>query len=56
MAPVDEAQGISGRSAGMWLEGGMALWAGDGARRAWWMRQDMGQLQVYVGAAGAGIQ
>jgi hypothetical protein len=30
---VDEVWGIPERSAGTWLEGGMALWAGDGARR-----------------------
>jgi hypothetical protein len=53
---VDEAWGIPGRSAGTWLEGWMALEAGDSARRVWWMRQDVGRLQVYVGAAGAGIQ
>jgi hypothetical protein len=34
---VDETRGIPGRSAGTWSKGGMALWAGDGARRAWWM-------------------
>jgi hypothetical protein len=31
---VDEARGILGRSAGMWLEGAMTLEAGDSARRA----------------------
>jgi hypothetical protein len=31
---VDEARGILERSAGTWSEGWMALWAGDGARRA----------------------
>jgi hypothetical protein len=43
---VDEVQGILERSRGTWLEGQMALEAGDGARRAWWKRQDMGQLWV----------
>jgi hypothetical protein len=31
---IDEARGILGRSAGMWLEGAMTLEAGDSARRA----------------------
>jgi hypothetical protein len=48
---IEEAWGIPERSEGTWSEGGMALEAGDGARRAWWMRQGVGRLQVYVGAA-----
>jgi hypothetical protein len=53
---VDKARGIPEISAGMWSEGWMAPWAGDGARKAWWRRQDVGRLQVYIGAAGAGIR
>jgi hypothetical protein len=53
---VEEARRIPERSAGTWLEGGMALEAGDNARRVWWMRQDVGQLRVYVGAAGMWVQ
>jgi hypothetical protein len=41
---VDEVQGIPERSAGTWSEGGMALWAGDSARRAWWKRGNVGRL------------
>jgi hypothetical protein len=48
---VDEAQGILEMSGGTWSEAGMALEAGDGARRAWWMRQNMRRLWVYIGAA-----
>jgi hypothetical protein len=53
---VDEARGIRERSAGTWLEEWMALEAGDGARRAWWMRWDVRRLQVYVGAAGVRVR
>jgi hypothetical protein len=53
---VVEARGILQRSGGTWWEGGMALEAGDGARRAWWMGLDVGRLQVYVGAAGMQVQ
>jgi hypothetical protein len=53
---VDEARDILEMSAGTWSGGWMVREAGDGAKRAWWMRWDVGQLQVYVGAARAGIR
>jgi hypothetical protein len=53
---VDEAQGIQEMSAGTWSEGWMALEAGDSAKRVWWMRRDVGRLQVYVGAARVRVQ
>jgi hypothetical protein len=53
---VDKARGIPERSGGTWSKGWMVLGAGDSARRVWWMRHDVGRLQVYVGAARAGIR
>jgi hypothetical protein len=53
---VDEAQGILEMSGGTWSEAGMALEAGDGARRVWWMRQNVRRLWVYIGAAGMQVQ
>jgi hypothetical protein len=49
---VDKVRGILEKSGGTWSEGGMALEAGDGARRVWWMGSDMRQLWVDIGAAG----
>jgi hypothetical protein len=53
---VEEARGIPGRSAGMWLERWMALWTGDSAKRVWLKGQDVRQLQVYVVAAGVRVR
>jgi hypothetical protein len=53
---IDKAWGIAGRSAGTWLEGGMALEAGDSARRAWWMGSVVRWPCMYIEAAGADIQ
>jgi hypothetical protein len=53
---VDEAQGILEMSGGTWSEAGMALEAGDGARRAWWMRQNVRRLWVYIGVAGMQVR
>jgi hypothetical protein len=38
------------------LEGGMALEAGDSARRAWWMGSVVRWPCMYIEAAGADIQ